>query len=78
MRRNPLLSPKVALGVVGLGISIYLTTIHYTHTAPVCTVTGIINCASVLKSSYSVIPGTSIPITIPRHALGSWSAAHWR
>ena len=49
----------------GVGYLIYLTTIHYTHTAPVCTVTGIINCASVLKSSYSVIPGTSIPITIP-------------
>jgi uncharacterized membrane protein len=70
VRRNPLLSTMVAIGVVGVGISIYLTTIHYTHTAPVCTVTGIINCANVLKSQYSVIPGTGsattgIPITLP-------------
>jgi uncharacterized membrane protein len=65
VRRQPLLSGMVAIALVGIGISIYLTTIHYTHTPPVCTVTGIINCSNVLKSSYSVIPGTSIPITIP-------------
>jgi uncharacterized membrane protein len=65
MRRQPLLSGMVAIALVGIGISIYLTTIHYTHTPPVCTVTGIINCSNVLKSMYSVIPGTSIPITIP-------------
>ena len=65
LRQNPLLCSMAAIGVVGVGISIYLTTIHYTHTAPVCTVTGIINCANVLKSPYSVIPGTTIPITIP-------------
>jgi uncharacterized membrane protein len=70
LRQNPLLSIIAAIGVVGLGISIYLTTIHYTHTAPVCSIGGIINCANVLKSPYSVIPGTGnattgIPITFP-------------
>ena len=65
VRRQPLLSSMVAMALVGIGISIYLTTIHYTHTPPVCSLTGIINCGNVLKSIYSVIPGTSIPITIP-------------
>jgi uncharacterized membrane protein len=74
LRQNLLLSIMAAIGVVGLGISVYLTTIHYTHTPPVCTVTGIINCANVLKSQYSVIPGTGsastgIPITF---AGGLW------
>jgi uncharacterized membrane protein len=65
LRRQPLLTSMVAIALVGIGISIYLTTIHFTHTPAVCTVTGIINCSNVLKSSYSVVPGTTIPITIP-------------
>jgi uncharacterized membrane protein len=70
LRQNLLLSSMALIGVVGLGISIYLTTIHYTHTAPVCSIGGIVNCANVLKSPYSVIPGTGnattgIPITFP-------------
>jgi uncharacterized membrane protein len=65
VRRQSLLVGIVACAVVGLGISVYLTTIHYEHVAPVCTVTGIINCANVLKSRFSVVPGTGIPITIP-------------
>jgi uncharacterized membrane protein len=51
--------------VVGLGISAYLTTLHYAGVAPICTTNGFINCGSVLKSSYSVVPGTSIPVTVP-------------
>ena len=51
--------------VVGLGISTYLTTLHYAGVAPICTTNGFINCGSVLKSSYSVVPGTSIPVTVP-------------
>src|SRR5215469_4397311 len=70
LRQNLSLSIMAAIGVVGLGISAYLTTIHYTHTAPVCSISGLINCANVLKSPYSVIPGTGnastgIPITFP-------------
>jgi uncharacterized membrane protein len=30
----------------------------------VCTIGGTVNCVSVTHSSYSVIPGTSIPISI--------------
>ena len=65
LRRQALLTSLVVIAVVGVGISIYLTTIHYTHTPPVCSLSSLINCANVLKSPYSVIPGTSIPITIP-------------
>jgi uncharacterized membrane protein len=65
VRRQWALTAIVAIAVVGLGISAYLTTIHYTHTPPVCSVSSIINCNNVLKSAYSMIPGTGIPITIP-------------
>ena len=51
--------------VVGLGIATYLTTLHYANVAPICTTGGFINCGSVLKSTYSVVPGTSIPVTVP-------------
>jgi uncharacterized membrane protein len=58
----------IAAAVVGLGISIYLTITHYQHVAPVCTTTSVINCADVLASKFSTLPGTGkngIPITIP-------------
>ncbi len=64
-RRQPLLVAILACAAIGVGISVYLTTIHYEHVAPVCTVTGIINCSNVLKSRFSTVPGTSLPITIP-------------
>ncbi len=53
------------LAMGGIGISIYLTIIHYEHILPICSNTGLINCAHVLSSEYSVVPGTSIPITVP-------------
>lgn len=53
------------LSLVGVGISIYLTSVHYENAPLVCSTSGIIDCARVLSSSYSVVPGTSIPITIP-------------
>ena len=59
------LTALVLMAIVGVGISIYLTTIHYAQIAPICTTGGIVNCSSVLKSSYSNVPGTTIPITVP-------------
>ncbi|HET9920675.1 MAG TPA: vitamin K epoxide reductase family protein [Ktedonobacteraceae bacterium] len=53
------------LSLVGAGIAIYLTTVHYAHVPLVCSTQGFVDCAAVLASSYSVVPGTSIPITIP-------------
>jgi uncharacterized membrane protein len=65
IRREPLAAAVIALALVGLGISIYLTVDHYRGVAPVCTVGGAFDCAKVTSSAFSVIPGTPIPITIP-------------
>lgn len=48
-----------ALAVVGLGIAIYLTTVHYQHVAPVCTSGG---CEKVQTSKYAELGG--IPVAL--------------
>src|SRR5262249_24227889 len=53
------------MAVAGLAISIYLTTVHYAGVPLVCTNAGTINCSAVTTSKYSVVPGTTLPITIP-------------
>lgn len=53
------------LALIGAGISIYLTAVHYQGAPLVCSNTGLIDCSRVLSSSFSVVPGTSIPISIP-------------
>jgi uncharacterized membrane protein len=55
----------LVLSVIGVAISIYLTTAHYENAPVVCSNTGIINCERVLSSPYSYVPGTSIPISLP-------------
>src|SRR5438046_8059604 len=55
----------LALSLLGVGIAIYLTSVHYENVPLVCSGSGLINCARVISSSYSVVPGTSLPITIP-------------
>jgi uncharacterized membrane protein len=65
VRRAPLATAVIALALVGLGISIYLTIDHYRKVAPYCTIGGVFDCARVTSSAYSVLPGTQIPITIP-------------
>ncbi|HLZ62639.1 MAG TPA: vitamin K epoxide reductase family protein [Ktedonosporobacter sp.] len=67
-RRSPLRGSQLAwliLSVAGIGISIYLTIVHYSGAGLVCSTTGLINCERVLSSPYSLVPFTSIPITIP-------------
>ncbi len=57
----PYLAVLLALG--GLGVSIYLTLVHYTaavHLA--CSTTGVINCQKVVTSPQSVIFG--IPVAV--------------
>ncbi len=61
--------------LVGVGIAIYLTLVHYENAPLVCSDSGLINCARVLSSSYSVVPGTSVPITLPGLAWSVVSAA---
>jgi uncharacterized membrane protein len=52
--------------LAGAAIAIYLTAVHYNEGVPlVCSGSGVVNCALVLSSPYSVVPGTSIPISIP-------------
>ncbi|HUY10515.1 MAG TPA: vitamin K epoxide reductase family protein [Candidatus Dormibacteraeota bacterium] len=53
------------LALIGIGLAGYLTAVHYAPTLLVCSNKGLINCEAVLTSSYSVVPGTSIPITVP-------------
>ena len=53
------------LSVVGVAISIYLTIAHYDKVPVACSTSGVINCERVLSSSFSVVPGTTIPISVP-------------
>ncbi|MGH7641544.1 MAG: vitamin K epoxide reductase family protein [Candidatus Dormibacteria bacterium] len=58
----------MALGVLallGMGLAGYLTAVHYAPALLVCSDQGLVNCEAVLTSSYSVLPGTAIPITVP-------------
>lgn len=55
----------LVLSLLGVGITIYLTSVHYENVPLVCSESGLVNCARVISSSYSVVPGTSLPITIP-------------
>jgi len=54
-----------ALAAIGLGVAGYLTVVHYAPTLLVCSASGFVNCEAVLTSAFSVVPGTSIPITVP-------------
>jgi len=55
----------LACSLVGAGIAVYLTSVHYELAPLACSESGFVNCAHVLSSPYSVVPGTSIPISIP-------------
>ncbi len=55
----------LALSALGIIISIYLTITHYDKQSLICSSSGLVNCERVLSSSYSVVPGTAIPISVP-------------
>ena len=55
----------VALALAGCAIAAYLTLAHYTPLPLACSTSGVIDCARVTSSAYSVVPGTSLPITLP-------------
>jgi uncharacterized membrane protein len=65
----------LALSLLGVAIAIYLTSVHYENVPLVCSASGLINCTRVLSSPYSVVPGTSLPITLPGLGWGVVSAA---
>lgn len=51
------------LCIAGIGISAYLTYVHFNNpTGLACPATGIIDCAKVVTSSYSVIFGVPVPV----------------
>lgn len=50
--------------VAGFGIAAYLTAVHYQQVPLACTTNSYLNCAQVTQSSYSVVPGTSVPISV--------------
>jgi uncharacterized membrane protein len=50
-----------AAGVAGLGVSIYLTFVHYSSIPLACPANAVVNCEQVLLSSYGVIGGSSVP-----------------
>lgn len=47
--------------LVGLADSVYLTVAHYSSTSLACVQTGVVNCDLVTRSSYGLLPGTSVP-----------------
>jgi len=67
----------IALSVAGIGVSVYLTVLHYIGFAPACPVSGPVNCEAVLNSPYAVIGGTSIPTSALGIAWFAVSAVLW-
>ena len=67
----------IALSVVGIAVSLYLTALHYAGVTPACPVSGSINCEAVLSSSYAVIGGSSIPTSALGVVWFAVSAAVW-
>src|SRR5450759_5892651 len=53
------------LSLIGTAIAVYLTTVHDENSPLICSTSGVIDCALVLVSRYAVVPGTTIPVTIP-------------
>lgn len=67
-RREPLLAAVVAMALAGVAISIYLTAEHFAGAEKrgFCPLSGgLINCGNVLTSTYSFVPGTQLPVSIP-------------
>ena len=67
----------LAAGVAGLGVSIYLTAVHYAGVPLACPSTGTINCEAVLSSRYAVIAGTSVPTSAAGIVWFAVSALLW-
>jgi len=50
-----------AVGLAGVGVSVYLTFVHYSAAPLVCSAGGAIDCGRVLSSGFAVIGGSSLP-----------------
>jgi uncharacterized membrane protein len=67
----------LGLSLAGIGVSIYLTLLHYAGVVPACPSSGPINCEAVLTSSYSLIAGTTIPTSVAGIVWFAVSALLW-
>ena len=67
----------VLISVAGIGISIYLTAVHFAGVVPACPASGAINCEAVLASPYAVLAGSSVPTSALGIAWFAVSAAVW-
>ncbi|MEO7020868.1 MAG: vitamin K epoxide reductase family protein [Ktedonobacteraceae bacterium] len=66
LRRSGSQVALLVLAVLGIADAIYLTIAHYDESVTlVCSDSGFINCARVITSRYSYVPGTSLPISLP-------------
>jgi uncharacterized membrane protein len=66
LRRHWDLWLLIAAAVVGTAIATYLTIQHYNEKVSLlCSDSGVVNCGLVTTSTYSFVPGTKLPITIP-------------
>ena len=63
------------LSLISTGIALYLTAVHYENIPLFCSASGLVNCERVTSSPYSVLFGTTIPITVPGLAWSIISAA---
>jgi uncharacterized membrane protein len=63
MGRRDTLMPWLAAvaSLLGLGVSTYLTVIHFAAIQAACTVSGMVNCERVLSSGYAVVAGSTLP-----------------
>ncbi|MDQ6637087.1 MAG: vitamin K epoxide reductase family protein [Candidatus Dormibacteraeota bacterium] len=52
-------------GLGGLAISTYLTYSHYDQVPLACAQGQVLDCAAVTHSSYSTLPGSEVPISVP-------------
>ncbi len=64
IREAPGPAVQSILSRIGLAIAAYLTSVHYAGVPLACTKGGLVDCAAVTTSQYSVIPGTQAPITL--------------
>jgi uncharacterized membrane protein len=67
----------ILVSLAGVGISIYLTVLHYAGVVPACPATGPINCEAVLSSPYAVIAGTAVPTSAAGIVWFAISALLW-
>lgn len=67
----------IVLSLTGVGVSIYLTVLHFIGFAPACPLTGPVNCEAVLSSPYALIARTAVPTSAAGIVWFAVSAVLW-